>query len=77
MYILIDGTEVTQDQIKSAFLAGNAALVHGHGHNKSTTGLKLDGEHMDTRGKCHSVWDEVWTTEPKTIFDCYHVSHVY
>lgn len=74
MYLLIDGSEVTQEQIKLAFESGNAVLVHGRADGKTTTGLKLDGEHFDTRGECYSAWEETWTREPKTIQDCYRAA---
>ena len=67
MYILRDGTEVTSTQIKAAFDAGTAVLVHGRGDNKTTTSLMLDGRHYDTRGECHSVWDEAWTRKPESV----------
>lgn len=66
MYYLQDGTEVTADQIKAAFSAGQAVLVHGRRDNGTSTALMLDGQHRDTRGQCHSMWDEVWTRTPQT-----------
>ena len=76
MYLLNDGTEVTADQIKAAFAAGKAVLVHGRAEMHSTTGLMLDGEHYDTRGQCHSMWDEAWTREPETVQQCLQAAHV-
>lgn len=66
-YYLQNGDEVTADQIKAAFAEGKAVLVHNNQDNHSSTGLMLDGKHMDTRGQCHSVWDEVWTRKAETI----------
>ncbi len=66
-YYLQDGAEVTAEQIKAAFADGRAVLVHNNRENHSSTGLMLDGKHMDTRGQCYSVWDEVWTRTPETI----------
>lgn len=76
MYILHNGDEVTLDQITSAFLAGNAVLVHGHAENRTVTGLMLDGKHYDTRGECYTVWDEVWTQSPDTLQECLCASFV-
>ena len=70
MYILRDGQEVAKGQIEQAFAAGNAVLIHGHGDGKTVTGLMLDGRGIDTRNECHSMWDEVWTTNPRTLRDC-------
>lgn len=67
MYYLIDGTEVSASQIKAAFEAGEAAIVYGRGENCTTTSLALDWQHRDTRGECHSVWDEVWTARPQSL----------
>lgn len=67
MYILRDGTEVTRDQIKSAFDAGKAVLVHGRADNRNTTDLMLDGRHFDTRGECYSMWEEMWTRSPQNL----------
>ena len=61
MYVLNDGTEVTRDEIEAAYNAGLAMLVHGNGDGHTTTGLMLDGEEIDTRDECYSMWDEVWT----------------
>lgn len=66
-YYLIDGTEVSAAQIKAAFLAGNAVLVHSHCDGATATGLALDGQDIDTRDECHSMWDECWTRSPRTI----------
>jgi hypothetical protein len=74
MYYLIDGTEVTAEQIRQAYNAGNAVLVHGNRDNGTSTSLALDGVHCDTRDDCHSVWDEVWTAAPKTLNDALHAA---
>lgn len=66
-YALMDGTEVTAQQIREAYDAGKAVLVHGRRDGGSSTALKLDGEHIDTRGQCYSVWEEVWTRTPQTL----------
>jgi len=66
-YYLIDGTEVNAEQIKAAFAEGKAVLVHGHRDDRTSTGLMLDGEHFDTRGECHSVWEEAWTRTPENV----------
>jgi hypothetical protein len=65
--MLFDGTEVTYDQIKEAFEAGDARLVHGRGLNKTTACLAIDGQDFDTRGECVSMYEEAWTMEPKTL----------
>jgi hypothetical protein len=69
-YLLRDGTAVTIDQIREAFNTGKAVLVHNHADGHSATGLMLDGEEFDTRDECYSVWDECWTTAPKSINQC-------
>lgn len=66
-YYVTDGAEVTEEQVRVAFEAGKAVIVYGRGENCTTTSLALDGQHRDTRGKCHSVWDEVWTEQPQSL----------
>lgn len=66
-YVLNDGVKVTAQQIKEAYEAGKAVLVHARRDGGSSTGLMLNGEHFDTRGRCYSVWDEAWTREPPTL----------
>lgn len=68
--ILHDGTQTTAEQVKTAFLDGLAVLVHGRADGGTATGLMLDGRHIDTRGECYSMWEEVWTTTPSSIKDC-------
>lgn len=75
MYILNDGTEVTTDQIKTAFASGNARLVHSNGNHHTATGLMLDGVEIDTRGQCHSVWDEVWTRVPASAHEALQAAY--
>lgn len=70
MYLLQNGDEVMKEQIEEAFNCGDAVIIHTHGINKTNTGLMLDGEHIDTRGECYSVWDEVWSREPKSVSEC-------
>lgn len=66
-YYLCDGTQVSADTIKAAVKYGRARLVHSHGDGKTLTSLALDGVDIDTTGECYSMWDEVWTTTPKTV----------
>lgn len=75
MYYLQDGTEVTADQIREAFAEGKAVLVYTNGENHTSLGLMLDGNHRDTRGQCFSVWDEVWTAEPKTAREAFNAAY--
>lgn len=70
MYVLRDATEVTIDQIREAFTSGQAVLVHNHADNHTATSLMLDGQECDTRGECYSMWEELWTTLPKSINQC-------
>lgn len=65
-HYLKDGTEVSEAQVKQAFANGLAVLVHHNIDGGINTGLMLDGKHFDTRGECYSVWEESWTTLPKT-----------
>ena len=58
MCVLNDGTEVTMDQIKTAFTSGQAVIVHG---------WRGDGLQVDSRGECYSAWEETWTVAPKTL----------
>ena len=74
MYLLKNGNEVTKEQISEAFSAGTAVLSHNNAENRTDTGLMLDGHEYDTRGECYSVWDECWTTKPKSIAQCYAVA---
>lgn len=67
MYYLIDGTRVTREQIQSAYEAGTARLVHGHGDHCTTTGLQLDGRDIDTRGQCRRMAEETWTRVPEHL----------
>lgn len=67
-YTLFDGSPATLEQIKEAFEAGDAVLVHYYRPDGWTgTGLRLDGEYFDTRGECFSMWEEQWTSKPKTL----------
>ena len=66
-HYLKDGAEVSEAQVKQAFANGLAVLVHHHIDGGINTGLMLDGKHFDTRGECYSMWDESWTTVPKTV----------
>lgn len=75
MYFTHAGNKVTKDEIQTAYNAGLARLVHSHRYaqslsNSISTGLALDGIDCDTRGKCYSVWDEVWTMTPKNLKEC-------
>lgn len=69
-YVLRDGTEVTIDQIREAFARGQTMLVHHNADNHTGTSLMLDGQEFDSRGECESVWEELWTTTPKSINQC-------
>lgn len=62
--------EVSKEQIKEAFENGKAVLVHGRRENGSSTCLRLDGQHFDNRGECYSMWEEMWTTKPKSYMQC-------
>lgn len=75
MYILTNGTEVTAAQVKAAFEAGQAVIVHGRGNGGSTTGLALDGQHLDTRGQCHSMWEETWTRSPANAHEALQAAY--
>ena len=70
MYLTNDGTEVTIDQIRAAFTAGDAMLVHGHTDGGTSTGLMLDGIDRDTRDECYSMWEEVWTSKARSVNQC-------
>ncbi|MEP6587150.1 MAG: hypothetical protein ABJA84_00130 [Polaromonas sp.] len=74
MYLTRTGDEITKEQIQSAFAAGHAVLCHSNGEGRTVTGLALDGVEYDTRGECYSVWDETWTTAPKSLAQCYAVA---
>lgn len=67
MYYLQDGTITSAEEIKAAFAVGRAVLVHGRAEDGMSTALTLDGQHFDTRDHCYSMWDEAWTTRPKTV----------
>ena len=71
MYILRDGTEVTIDQIHTAFAADMAVIVYNNADNHTASSLMLDGKQYDTRDECHSVWGEMWTATPTTVLQCY------
>lgn len=66
MYYDKNGNEVSVAQIKSAIDAGVARLCHSNGNGKTLTAVALDGADYDTRGQCASVWDEAWTTVPRS-----------
>lgn len=74
VYLLKNGTEVAKEQISEAFSAGLAVLSHQNTEGHTATGLMLDGAEYDTRGECYSVWDECWTTKPKSLAQCYGVA---
>ena len=67
MYILNNGVETTAEEITAAHKNGMTRLVHSHGDGKTLTSISIDGVDIDTRRECHSVWDEVWTTIPKSL----------
>ena len=72
IYTLRDGTEVTTEQIRQAWSNGMARLVISYDRNCGfSTGLMLDGRDIDTRGECYSMSDEVWSTTPKSLSQCY------
>ncbi len=69
IYYTTQGDVVTSDQIKAAVAAGTARILYSRMDNNTqnrSTGhsLSLDGKDIDTRGQCHSVWDEQWTAIP-------------
>lgn len=66
-YILRDGTTVTKQQIRDAFLTGKAVLVHSRGVGRTVTCLRIDGIHYDTRGECYDMSNEAWTQKPATL----------
>lgn len=66
-YVLNDGTETSALTIRVAFEAGKAVLVYSWENGYTKKGLMLDGIERDTRGACYSVWEEVWTSKPKTF----------
>lgn len=76
MYVLIDGTEVTKDDITAAFATGRAVLIHGRGEGRTTTGLMLDGVQRDTRGECYSAWEETWTRSPSSLREALNAARV-
>ena len=62
------GNEITAAQVRAAVEAGAARLVHSHGwQGKTLTALSLDCKDIDTRGQCHAMSDEVWTTLPSSL----------
>jgi len=65
-YLTIAGDTVTYAQIKAACDIGTARLVHTRTDGGTRTGLSLDMPDTDTRGECFSVWEEVWTTVPRS-----------
>ena len=76
MYYLLNGEAVSAGQIKAAFEAGKAVLVHGRTEGGTSTGLALDGQHFDTRDECYSVWDEAWTRQPETLAQALRAARV-
>lgn len=74
-YYLHNGDEVTAEQIKEAVAKDKAVLVHANRESGICTGLMLDGEHIDTRGECYSVWDEVWSRAPDSIKDALNAAY--
>lgn len=60
IYYTTQGDQVSAEQIKQAVAAGAARIIYSRiGHS-----LSLDGHDFDTRGQCHSVWDEQWSVPP-------------
>ena len=66
-----EGNEITKEQIQSAYHSGQATLIHTRGDGHTSTRQSLENVQKDTRGQCFSMWDEVWTTKPVNIQDCY------
>jgi len=71
--LLKDGTEVSWEQVIAAFNAGTAVVAHQRAENHTASGLMLDGVLLDTRGQCHSMWEEVWTAKAKSLQQCFLV----
>ena len=66
-YILRDGTYISKEEVKGAFEEGRAVLIYGGRFGSTATDLMLDGRHFDTRGECAAVYEEAWTTKPRTL----------
>jgi len=70
-YQLFDGHEVSKRAIVQAFRAGRARLVCSRSiHGRVPVKLRIDGQDIDTRGRCYSVLDEVWTIRPQSLQEC-------
>lgn len=74
-YLLRDGTEVSRQEIESAFLSGKARLVHGRRMHGTGTDLALDGMDFDTRGACPAMYEESWTETPLTMEAALRAAH--
>ena len=66
---LVDGTEVSKDEIRRAVAEHRAVICWSHGNwvNLGTLSIYADAEtaameaERDTRGQCWSMADEVWS----------------
>ncbi len=64
---LSNGDEIREDDLRAEFKKGRVRLCHSHGDGKAITGVIITDEDHDTRGECYAMYEESWTTEPKTF----------
>ena len=56
------------DRVSGEFKPILGGIVHGwRGDGQISTGLRIDGLQVDSRGECYSAWEETWTVAPKTL----------
>ena len=75
-YILRDGTYISKEEVKVAFEEGRAVLIHGWRFGGIATDLMLDGCHFDTRGECAAMYEEAWTTKPRTLREALNAARI-
>ena len=68
-FVLWDGTEVTSHEIRQAYVAGQAVIVHAYNRAPS---LMLNGREYDHRddGSCYQIAEKTWTSTPGSSDQC-------
>ena len=81
MYLLLDGSIVSYEEIALAYLKDQAVVVLLWNANPNHGGrivkvLMLDGQHYDTRDCCCGLWwRERWTNKPVSLAELMEIAN--
>ena len=69
-YYLWNGVKTSRQEIRQAFNAGKARLIHRY---NGSPGLMLDGRDFDHRvdDHCIQMGETTWTSVPANVASCY------